>query len=184
VRWSITEGAVLQAIGRARGVRRAVRVTILAELALPLTVTVVDMWENAKPDRLMVAAAEAAIRGEALPLAPADLHYVRADLFPSERAARGTLERHKVPHSLIELPYKGMWRFAPLQTARYRRSGSRRWSTALVPLTTPRDALECALECEVAAFEINVSDRQWTEAKTEAFDGERDDWPAQSACIA
>jgi hypothetical protein len=38
VRWAITKGAVLQAIGRARGVQRTdpVRITLLAELVLPL----------------------------------------------------------------------------------------------------------------------------------------------------
>jgi hypothetical protein len=72
LRWSITEGAILQAIGRARGVqrKRPAHVLLLAEFALPLTVEEVTGWDAILPDRLTVAAAEAALMGRALPLAP------------------------------------------------------------------------------------------------------------------
>lgn len=76
-RWRVTEGAVLQAIGRCRGVRRdassPAQVVVLAAMALPLTVAEVTTWGDFRPDRLTTAAAEAALFERALPLAPADL---------------------------------------------------------------------------------------------------------------
>ena len=98
-RWSISEGAVLQAIGRARGVRRGadrpVHVTVLAALALPVTVHEVATWEAVQPDRLEVAAAEAALNNRALPLAPADLQAARPDLWGTPKAAERDLERRE-----------------------------------------------------------------------------------------
>ena len=53
--------------------RRRVRLVILGEVALPITVNEVVTWEAAQPGPLHVARAEAAIAGRALPLAAADL---------------------------------------------------------------------------------------------------------------
>ncbi|HEX3346870.1 MAG TPA: hypothetical protein VHS58_02065 [Acetobacteraceae bacterium] len=100
VRWSITEGGVLQAIGRPRGVRRAVRITLLAELALPLTVATVDEWRDAQPDRLTVATAEAGLHGRAMPFAPGDMHRARADLWYTVKAAERDLEKSNTPQPL------------------------------------------------------------------------------------
>ena len=160
LRWSLTEGAVIQAIGRARGVRRTapVHVTLLCSLALPVTVQEVQNWEEALPDRLMVAAAEAALTGRALPLAPADLATARPDLWATPKAAARFFEgRGKTPQTLIDISNKGSGGFAPLIPARYRR-GSRggRWSRALVPAVAGRAALE-ALVGEVSAFETAAS---------------------------
>ncbi len=150
VRWSITEGAVIQAIGRVRGVRRdpaaRARVVVLGELALPLTVAEVVEWQDAQPGRLAVAAAEAALAGHALPLAPADLARARPDLFPTAVAAEHVLKREKGGHFPIKkeerVPYRDL---APLflAPARYRKAGGRgSLAHALVPAEAPRAALE------------------------------------------
>ena len=157
LRWSITEGAVLQAIGRARGVQRAdpVHVTLMAGLALPLTVSRVTAWTGAIPDRLAVAAAEAALAGRALPLAPAGLALARPDLWPTEKSAERFWEearRANPPAALIEAVHKGGGGFYGIRLARYRKAGARRWSRALVPLVAGRAALE-ALVGPVVAFE-------------------------------
>lgn len=148
VRWSITEGAVLQAIGRGRGVRRTATrplgVTLLGELALPLTVASVEEWDEAQPDRLTVAAAEAVLNGTAVPLAPLDLAMARSDLFPSARAAALFFERgDNTPQALIGNIYKRMRGVIP---CRYRKQGSRGVAShALVPIEAPREALEAAV---------------------------------------
>jgi putative DNA primase/helicase len=156
LRWSITEGSVLQAIGRARGVRRTdpVAVTILGNLALPLTVAEVTTWDELLPDRLMVAAAEAALTGKPLPLAPADMATARPDLWPTPKAAERFLEgRSKTPQTLIEGSYKELGGFKALNPARYRKPGARRWSSALVPAEGGKAALE-ALLGDLVAFEL------------------------------
>lgn len=156
LRWSITEGNVLQGIGRARGVRRTdpVRVTILGNMALPLTVAEVTTWEDVLPDRLTVAAAAAALTGKALPLAPADMALARPDLWATPKAAERFLEgRSKTPQTLIEGSNKGSGGFKSLTPARYRKPGARRWSSALVPIVDGRAALEAMLGA-LAAFEL------------------------------
>jgi hypothetical protein len=144
LRWTITEGAVLQAVGRGRGVRRPVRVTIMCELALPLTVAKVETWDEVQPDRFTVAAAEAVLMGTALPLAPADLAEVRGDLFPTAKAVtRYAEERNNSPQSLIGTLYKRLGGVIP---CRYRKAGGRGpASFALVPATGSRQALEALL---------------------------------------
>jgi hypothetical protein len=156
VRWSITEGAVLQAIGRGRGVRRTAArplvVTLLGELALPLTVASIEEWEEAQPDRLTVAAAEAALSETALPLAPHDLAMARSDLFPSAKAVERFFERaDNTPQGLISNIYKRLGGIIP---ARYRKVGARgAASHALVPITSPRQALE-AIVWPLSFFEV------------------------------
>ena len=155
VRWSISEGAVLQALGRGRGVQRTARnplvVTVMAELALPLTVATVEEWDDAQPDRLTVAAAEAVLTGTALPFAPSDLVMARSDLFPSPKAVERFFEREiNTPLSLIMTLYK---RWGGIIHCRYRRAGSRGVpSHALVPALAPREALE-ALVGPLSFFE-------------------------------
>jgi hypothetical protein len=154
LRWSVTEGAVLQAIGRGRGVRRAVQVTLLAALALPLTVAEVLTWDEAAPDRLTLALAEAAINGRALPLAPADLAMARSDLFPTAKAVeRYCSERGRTPQTLIGDTYKRLGGPSPHIQARYRKPTARSWSLALVPPIDGRAALE-ALIGPLSAFEF------------------------------
>jgi putative DNA primase/helicase len=158
IRWSISEGAVLQAVGRARGVQRGaarpVQVTVLANMALPLTVHEVMTWEAIQPDRLDVAAAEAALNGRALPLAPADLHQARPDQWKTPQAAKRCLQDRedregKRPEPLIGSPYKAFGPFASLTFTRYRKGFTGgRWSLALVP----QEAGQAALEAEVGAL--------------------------------
>jgi hypothetical protein len=165
VRWSITEGAVLQAAGRPRGVRRTadkpVRLVLLNRLALPLTVAEVMTWDEALPDRLTVAVAEAALFGRAMPLAPADMSAARPDFWATPKAAERFLEgrkRFETPQTSIVSIYRGSGGFKTLQGARYRKGLRGRWSQALVPLTKARAALEAALNVEnegpLSAFEL------------------------------
>lgn len=147
VRWSITEGAVLQAIGRGRGVRREVQVTLLGELALPLTVAEVTTWDETVPDRLTVAAAEAALMGRALPLAPADLARTRPEHWGSENAVTLDLKRaRKGGQRLIGDTYKGLTPLSGQVVARYRKAGGR---GSLALALVPEQGGEAALTAEV-----------------------------------
>lgn len=155
LRWTITEGAVLQAVGRGRGVqrtRRPVHITLMNELALPLTVAAVTTWDEVQPDRFTVAAAEAALTGKALPLAAADLAAVRPDLFETPKAvARYAEERKYPPQRLIGTLYKRLGGVIP---CRYRKAGGRGpASLALVPVGGGRQALEAQLG-PVSFFEL------------------------------
>jgi hypothetical protein len=152
VRWSITEGNVLQGIGRPRGVRRTAdnpaRVLLLAAMALPLTVAEVTTWEAILPDRLTVAAAEAALFLRAMPLAPADMAAARPDLWATAKAAERFIEGgggFKTPQGLIRHTHKGSGGFKSLGGARYRKPGARRWSHALAPLEGGQAALEAVV---------------------------------------
>ncbi|WP_043838388.1 hypothetical protein [Muricoccus aerilatus] len=164
-RWSVTEGAVLQAIGRARGVRRAadapVRVVVLAALALPITVQEAPSWNQYRPNRLQVAVAEAALFGRAMPLAPADMSIARPDLWRSAKAAERFLEnpavRFETPQSLIYSIYKRSGGFKTFHLARYRKGLRGRWSDAVVPQVRGREALE-ALIGRVQAFELTPAE--------------------------
>lgn len=174
VRWSITEGAVLQAIGRARGVRRTTdnpaRVVLLAGMALPLTVDEVMTWDAILPDRLTVAAAEAALFGRAMPLAPADMSEARRDLWETVKAAERFMEgwrRFETPQSLIRLTYKGLGGFKTHTGARYRKGLRGRWSAALVPIDGGEDALE-AMVGPVAAYELAAGDAAGRNASAQA----------------
>jgi len=147
LRSSITEGAVLQAIGRPRGVQRSgtnpVRVTLMAELALPVTVDSVESWDEAQPDRVMVAGAEAWLAKRALPLAPDDIASARKDLFRTGKAFSRYIEaRGKNPQSLMKEIYKCLGGLC----ARYRKVGGRgSASFALVPARNGRAALEAVV---------------------------------------
>jgi len=158
VRWSITEGNVLQAIGRARGVRRSetVHITLLGNTALPLSVAQVMDWEELQPNDLTVAAAEAALAGRALPLAPADLAAARPDLWGSETAAKRALSgagHFERSTSLIRGTYKGSGPFKTQTPARYRKGLRGRWSQAWVPVEGGETALQ-AIVGELAAFQL------------------------------
>ena len=163
VRWSTTEGAVLQAGGRARGVRRGpeqpVRMVVLAALALPLTVAEAPTWDEIQPDRLTVAAAEAALMGRALPLAPADMAQARPDRWRTEIAAQHDLKRaRKGGQTLIIDAHKGLAPLSGQKVARYRKAGGRgSLAMALVPL----EEGEAALKAEVgllSAYEVVVGE--------------------------
>jgi hypothetical protein len=163
VRWSTTEGAVLQAIGRPRGVWRGpdqpVRVVVLAALALPLTVAEAPTWEEIQPDRLTVAAAEASLMGRALPLAPADIATARNDLWRTENAAKLDLKRaFERGQTLIGDTHKGLTPFKTLAPARYRTGLRGRWSLALVPVEAGRAALE-AIVGPVATYQAIAAEQ-------------------------
>ena len=158
-RFSITEGAVIQAAGRGRGVRRPedrpVFVTILGEMALPLTVHEVATWDDAVPNRLEVAAAEAALARRALPLAPADLARARPDLWVSPNAADLDLKRaRKGGRGLISTTHKALTPLSGMGVAEYRKAGGRgSLASALVPLSAPGAALEAEVG-ELADFKL------------------------------
>lgn len=155
-RWSLMEGAVKQAIGRGRGVRRTaanpLRVTYYGNLPLPLTVHEVCTWDEAQADKLDVAAAEAVLLGRGLPLAPADLAAACRHLWPSRDApSKGSVEavrkfiaRRKEGQTLRfkNTLYKSLSPFLPLRPARYRANPGAKWSAAVVPLGAGVEALE------------------------------------------
>jgi len=151
-RWTIAEGAVIQAIGRARGVRRTennpVRVVLLGNLPLPLTVTEAVTWETFKPSRVEVAIAEAAMAGQALPLAKADLAAVRPDIWETAAQAGHDLRGVK-RETLIEPPYKQ----SALYSAHYWKPGTFRPSLALVPAAGGQAELERVLGVKLMRFE-------------------------------
>ncbi len=164
LRWEISEGAVMQAIGRGRGVRREpsrpLRVVVLAALALPLTVHETPRWSDVQPDRLAVAAALAKLTRRALPLAPADLVAAWPDLWPSVAAAERSFERGKTPQALVRDLLQGDVGFYALRPASYRRGAAKRWSLALVPTEGGEAGARAALVREVgelAAFVLNES---------------------------
>jgi hypothetical protein len=118
-------------------------VTLLAALALPLTVERVEDWADVAPGRLAVAAAEAALTSRALPLAPAALTIARPDLWGSETAAKRSLAGEEKGSGFpIEVPYRETGPLSGLVAARYRKPAARRWSDALVPAEGGRAALE------------------------------------------
>ena len=86
----------MQAIGRARGVRRTaanpVRIVVLAAMALPLIVERVADWGDYRPDAVTVAVAEAALFVRAMPRSPADMVTARPDLWKTAKAAERCLE--------------------------------------------------------------------------------------------
>jgi len=151
-RWTIAEGAVIQAIGRARGVRRRednpVRVVLLGSMPLPLTVTEAVTWETFKPSRLKVAIAEAAMAGQALPLAKADLAAARRDIWQTAAKADHDLRGVK-RETLIYPPYKQ----SALYSAHYWKPGTFRPSLALVPAAGGQAALEAVLGVKLMRFE-------------------------------
>jgi hypothetical protein len=148
VRWAVTDGAVLQAIARGRGVQREagrpLRVLLLAELALPLTVETVVGWDEIQPNRLAVALAEAFLTGRALPLAPEDLSNVRKDLWETERAVEDFLGEADFPATTPEALIKNITSYkrfrgcggeidrlvsAAMRVVRYRKLGNPHWVT-------------------------------------------------------
>lgn len=188
VRWSLTEGAVVQGIGRPRGVRRPpnwpVVITVLNELALPLTVAEVVKWSAAQPTRAAVAVAEAALTGRALPLAPADLHAARPDLFISAEAVRLALKREKGGQTPIKEASYYYRSLTPLSgndyllPARYRKAGGRgSLAAALVPLEGGRGALEAI----VGPLAVYIQAEQERSAEPDAAPGVPATSPEQSA---
>ena len=151
-RWTIAEGAVIQAIGRARGVRRTennpVRVVLLGNMPLPLTVAEAVTWETFRPSRVEVAMAEAAMAGEALPLGAADLAAARPDIWRNAGQVADDL-RGVNRISLIE----GIYKRFPIYSANYWKPGTFRPSMALVPAAGGQAALEAVLGVKLARFE-------------------------------
>jgi hypothetical protein len=169
----VSEGAVMQAIGRARGVRRTadnpVRVVVMAAMALSLTVEHVAAWEDYRPDLLTVAVAEAALFVRAMPLAAADMVKARPDLWTLEAAKHVLKEQNKPEGDGIRakitlgdfergrtLIYPIFYKhFAPFNSqTRYRyRTGLRgRWSQCVAPIEGGRAAME-AIVGPVQAWE-------------------------------
>lgn len=104
LRLAITDAEVVQAIGRGRGVNRFVdnplSVFVLANVVLPLPVTRLLRWVDARPDVVgrMLA------RGAAL-FGPADAAKAYPDLFPNPDAARKAIARAAETKSIRTNPY-------------------------------------------------------------------------------
>ena len=166
VRASVSEGAVLQAAGRLRSVQRRdpTAITLLVELALQTTVDEVVHWEVARPDRLILAAAQAALAGRPLLLSPEGLHACRSDLWGTVTAARRDLEErsrgNKTPPALLLMDLlQAVGGSFPMQAVEYRLATSRGpWSRALVPTgVDPLTALQTLREDVVAVRLLRVA---------------------------
>ena len=153
VRWSISEGAVLQAIGRGRGVRRAVEVLYLGGFALPLPVTAATTWRDIKPSRIEAAAAEAALAGRVLPLAAADLSASHFSRWKTAKAAECDLARRKNQNPQIPYIQEGLCISGLRVLARYRKAGSRRWSYCIAPALADLAAVQADLGFSLASFD-------------------------------
>jgi putative DNA primase/helicase len=151
-RWTIAEGNVIQAIGRPRGVRRGeanpVRVLLVGNMPLPLTVAEAVTWDSIKPSRVEVAIAEAAMAGQALPLAKADLAAARPDLWGT--AAQAEHDLRGVKRETLIYP---LYKRSALYSARYWKPGTFRPSLALVPAAGGRAELERVLGVKLMRFE-------------------------------
>jgi hypothetical protein len=122
VRWSICEGELIQAIGRARGVNRTeanpLEVDILTNVCLPVEVDVVATWKDIQPDVIDVMWATGAIPG-----GYGDMADAYPDLFPSRDAAKMAIRRTNQEQTSIEdILYRRMFR---VSVVGYRRKGSR-----------------------------------------------------------
>ncbi len=158
MRWSITEGAVLQAEGRARAVRRTaadrVVVTILSELALPLTVHEVAQWDDAAPSRIEATMALAVAMGWAMPLSATGMTAAFPERWGTKKAAEKELERSDTPQVLIRGMYKRLGGISGYRVAEYRMNPQTRWSLALVPEHEGEAALAEALGAAPYAFRL------------------------------
>jgi hypothetical protein len=122
VRWSICEGELIQAIGRARGINRTeanpLEVDILTNICLPIEVDAVTTWKDIQPDVIDLMWAAGAVPG-----GYGDMADAYPDLFPSRDAAKMGIRRINQEHSSIEEAlYRRLFRVSAVG---YRRKGSR-----------------------------------------------------------
>lgn len=135
MRWALTEGRMVQAIDRARAVRRGpgrpLDLVVLAPVPLPgLVVDRAVRWADVEVSRLELAASR---WGGVLPLRPDDL--ARSGLWPSVEAAERAAKRERGDNAFRGSLLKGL---SPL-SRRYRHPGQRAWSSALVDPELPAD---------------------------------------------
>ena len=104
LRAAITDGEVIQAIGRGRGVNRTAAnpldVFVAADVVLPLPVAHVARWVDVRPD----AVARMLARGAVLN-SPADAAKAYPDLFANADAARMAIGRALEKQSIRTFPY-------------------------------------------------------------------------------
>ncbi len=133
MRWALTEGRMVQAIDRARAVRRGpgrpLELVILSPLPLPgVVVDRAVRWADVEVSRLELAFWRL---GGVLPLRPDDL--VRTGLWPSVEAAERATKRERGDNAFRVSLIKGV---SPLSVP-YRHPGQRAWSSALVDPALP-----------------------------------------------
>jgi hypothetical protein len=158
MRWGVTEGAVLQAEGRGRAVRRTdanpVVVTLLCELALPITVHEVAQWDDAVPSRIEATMALAVAMGWAMPLSAAGMTSAYPERWATKKAVEKDLERSDTPQALIRGLYKRLGGISGYRVAEYRMTPQTRWSLALVPEHEGKAALAAVLGEAPYAFRL------------------------------
>ena len=149
------ECETLQAIDRLRLVHNEnpKKVIVVSNIVLDLTVDRLVTWDELMevPPRILLAWRRS---GGVLPLKPSYLHEKFSDIWSSERNARNDVQGHSKRQELLTniIRENGVLLF------RYRtnpRGGN--WSHALLDtnISDPRLALEEALSCPVAAFEVD-----------------------------
>jgi len=94
VRWQITEAEIIQAVGRARAIRRTeadpVLIVLLTSVPIPVPVDVVTTWADLVPDRHQVMAARGAVLDH-----PTDAVRAYSDLFETAQGFRDTKRRSR-----------------------------------------------------------------------------------------
>lgn len=161
LREAITEAAIVQAIGRGRGVNRTaanpLRVYLLADVVVPLPIACLSRWQDVKPD---VCERMRARGGRVLDGSPTDAWRAYPDLFPTPEAARKALARigqDQADKSLREgrTPFLGE---CPLVPVTYRPVGpklkSRTMGVTLAGLAGLREWLVEVCGAELAYFEV------------------------------
>lgn len=113
IRRQICAAELAQAIHRARPVRRACEVIVLANQPCDVTVTETVRWQDVKPSRLAVAYARGFQAG-VIALSPSELWRLNSDLWPNVQAVKDD-QRSKVGFSLRE----SLWEDSTLLAARY-----------------------------------------------------------------
>ena len=109
LRVAITEAEVVQAIGRGRGVNRSadnpLRVFLMADVVVPVTLHRLTRWEDARPTDLHRMLARGVFYWS-----PADAHRAYSDIFPTRKTAAHVLERGRdfCPISLWISTHRGL----------------------------------------------------------------------------
>jgi putative DNA primase/helicase len=124
IRWAICESELIQAIGRARAVRRTandpLQVDILTNIALPdVIVNETVTWERMEPTFAQIMASRGAV-----PLNYADMAIAYDDLFKSGDAARMALSRENSEQTPIREYLIGVC--SEFSSISYRHPGSTR----------------------------------------------------------
>jgi putative DNA primase/helicase len=149
IRAAVTDAAIIQAVGRGRGVNRTAAdpldVWVLGNVIAPWPVAEIMRW----PDVALRPVMRMAARG-LVPENAADRARLYPDIYPSPDAARQARKREECDSSLYKEIHKGMSHSSPLEV-RYRPSGAgQKIRSAWVTDPNPWQASEVKARLEAA----------------------------------